>query len=122
MIRPLIVVGLKNVERRRDLLSATDVPEEKKIAPNAGGADRFRTFLREELKPLKKQIDAAEKAVSKLTADIASIDTQLAGDLYARDPGKATALSKARAEAAQALAKAEEDWLAASAAYEDAMA
>ncbi|HJU38791.1 MAG TPA: alpha/beta hydrolase-fold protein [Tahibacter sp.] len=52
VIRPLIVVGLKNVERRRDLLSATDVPDEKKIAPNAGGSDRFRTFLREELKPL----------------------------------------------------------------------
>lgn len=75
---------------------------------------------REELKPLKRRIDAAEKAVAKLTAEIAAIDTQLASDLFARDPAKATALSKSRAEAADALAHAEEDWLAASTAYEDA--
>ena len=49
---------------------------------------------REELKPLKRRIDAAEKAVAKLTADIAAIDAQLASDLFARDPAKATALSK----------------------------
>jgi ATP-binding cassette subfamily F protein 3 len=77
---------------------------------------------REELKPLKRRIDAAEKAVNQLTADITAIDAQLASDLFARDPGKATALSKARAEAVSALARAEEDWLSASAAYEDAMA
>ena len=77
---------------------------------------------REELKPLKRRIDAAEKMVAKLTAEIATIDAQLATDLFARDPAKATALSKLRAEAAAALASAEEDWLAASAAYEEAMA
>ena len=42
--------------------------------------------------------------------------------LFARDPAKATALSKQRAEAAAALARAEEDWLNASAAYENATA
>jgi ATP-binding cassette subfamily F protein 3 len=77
---------------------------------------------REELKPLKRRIDAAEKAVAQLSADIAAIDQQLADGLFASDPTKATALSKQRAEAVQALAKAEEDWLSASAAYEDAMA
>ena len=77
---------------------------------------------REELKPLKRRIDAAEKAVNKLTDEIATIDAQLASDLFARDPARATALSKARAEAVSALAGAEEDWLAAAAEYEDAMA
>lgn len=77
---------------------------------------------REELKPLKRRIDAAEKAVARLTADIAAIDAQLAGGLFARDPAKATTLSKSRSEAADALARAEEDWLAASAQYEEAMA
>jgi ATP-binding cassette subfamily F protein 3 len=77
---------------------------------------------RVELQPLKRRIDAAEKAVATLTAEIARIDTELAGGLFARDPAQATALSKARAEAADKLARAEEDWLAASAAYEDAMA
>ena len=58
--------------------------------------------------------------MAKLTADIAAIDAQLADGLFARDPAKATALSKARAEAADALAQAEEDWLTASADYEEA--
>jgi ATP-binding cassette subfamily F protein 3 len=77
---------------------------------------------REELKPLKRRIDAAEKTVAKLTAEIAAIDAQLANGLFAREPAKATKLSKARAEVAAALASAEEDWLTASAAYEDATA
>jgi ATP-binding cassette subfamily F protein 3 len=77
---------------------------------------------REELKPLKRRIDTAEKIVNKLTADIEKMDAELASDLFARDPAKATALSKSRAEAANALAKAEEDWLSASAEYEEAMA
>jgi ATP-binding cassette subfamily F protein 3 len=77
---------------------------------------------REELKPLKRRIDAAETTVARLTAEIAAIDAQLAAGLFARDPAKATTLSKARAEAADALARAEEDWLSASAEYEEAMA
>ena len=70
---------------------------------------------------MKRRIDAAEKAVARLTAEIATIDRELATDLFARDPAKATELSKSRARAADALARAEEDWLAASAEYETAM-
>jgi ATP-binding cassette subfamily F protein 3 len=77
---------------------------------------------REQLKPLKRRIDTAEQAVAKLSAEIAAIDAELASDLFARDPGRATALSKSRAEAANALSRAEEDWLEASAEYETAMA
>jgi ATP-binding cassette subfamily F protein 3 len=77
---------------------------------------------REELKPLKRRIDKAEKSVAQLTAEIAQIDAELATDLFARDPGKATALSKSRAQAADALVQAEEEWLSASAEYESAMA
>ncbi len=90
--------------------------------PSRTDQRRAAAEKREELKPLKRRIDTAEKVVAKLTADIAAIDAQLASDLFARDPAKATALSKARAEAAGALAKAEEDWLSASAQYEEAMA
>ncbi len=98
--------------------------ETRAAEPKVSRTDQRRAAAekREELKPLKRRIDAAEKAVAKLTADIASIDAQLAGDLFARDPGKATTLSKARAEAVDALARAEEDWLAASSLYEEAMA
>lgn len=52
IIRPVIVVGVENTERRRDLPGPTTVPSEMKAAPHAGGNDRFRAFLRDELKPL----------------------------------------------------------------------
>lgn len=51
VIRPLVIVGIENTERRRDLVSATSIEEERKIAPHAGGTDLFRRFVREELKP-----------------------------------------------------------------------
>jgi ATP-binding cassette subfamily F protein 3 len=83
---------------------------------------RLAAEKRQELKPLKQRITAAEKLMATLTAEIAKADTELASDLFARDPAKATAIAKARAAAADKLAAAEEDWLAASAAYEEAMA
>ena len=51
VIRPVIVVGIENIERRRDLVGPTDVAEEQAAAPHAGGASRFREFLRTELLP-----------------------------------------------------------------------
>ena len=51
VIRPIIVVGIENTERRRDLVGPTTVPSEREAAPKAGGADNFRAFLRDELRP-----------------------------------------------------------------------
>src|SRR4029077_6091004 len=96
---------------------ASEEPEESVAKISRTDQRRAAAEKREELKPLKRRIDAAEKAVAKFSAEVAAIDAQLASDLFARDPGKATALSKSRAEAAAALTQAEEDWLSASAAY-----
>lgn len=52
IIRPVIVVGVENTVRRRDLTGPTTVPEEMKAAPLAGGHTKFRAFLRDELKPM----------------------------------------------------------------------
>jgi len=52
VIRPVIVVGIENTERRRDLIGPTTVADEQRAAPHAGGTARFRTFLRDEVKPL----------------------------------------------------------------------
>ncbi len=52
VIRPVMVVGVQNTERRRDLVGPTTIADEIKVAPHAGGADKFRAFLRDELKPL----------------------------------------------------------------------
>jgi predicted alpha/beta superfamily hydrolase len=52
VIRPVIVVGIENTERRRDLVGPTTLAGELAIAPHAGGSDKFRAFLRDELRPL----------------------------------------------------------------------
>ena len=54
-MRPFLVVGIENTERRRDMTGATDNPEDKKIAPRVGGSATFRKFIRDELMPLVKQ-------------------------------------------------------------------
>ncbi|MCY1059405.1 alpha/beta hydrolase-fold protein [Nannocystis sp. SCPEA4] len=50
-MRPFLVVGIENTERRRDLTGPTDDPEDRKIAPRVGGSAAFRRFIREELMP-----------------------------------------------------------------------
>ncbi|MBI2380748.1 MAG: alpha/beta hydrolase [Gammaproteobacteria bacterium] len=50
-MRPFIVVGIENTQRRRDFTPHTDDPEDKKVAPVVGGAAQFRRFLAEELLP-----------------------------------------------------------------------
>jgi predicted alpha/beta superfamily hydrolase len=51
ILRPLIVVGIENTERRRDLTGPTEVESDRKVAPRVGGSAAFRRFLREELMP-----------------------------------------------------------------------
>lgn len=48
-IKPVILVGIENTVRRRDLSSPTEVEEDKKIAPVIGGAEKFREFITSEL-------------------------------------------------------------------------
>jgi len=50
-IRPFLVVGIENTERRRDLTGPTEVEADRKIAPRVGGSAAFRKFIREELMP-----------------------------------------------------------------------
>jgi predicted alpha/beta superfamily hydrolase len=50
-IRPFIVVGVPNTERRRDLTGPTHVKSDSAIAPHVGGSGAFRRFLRDELLP-----------------------------------------------------------------------
>src|SRR5690554_4908891 len=48
-IPPMILVGIENTNRRRDLTGASQVAEEESIAPLSDGASVFRTFIKEEL-------------------------------------------------------------------------
>lgn len=53
-MRPFILVGIENTQRRRDMTGPTENAEDKKIAPQVGGSEGFRAFIRQELMPQVK--------------------------------------------------------------------
>jgi predicted alpha/beta superfamily hydrolase/DNA-binding beta-propeller fold protein YncE len=53
-MRPFLLVGIENTQRRRDLTGPTDNENDKKIAPHVGGSELFRRFIRDELMPQVK--------------------------------------------------------------------
>ena len=71
-MRPFVLVGIENTERRRDLSGPTQNEEDKKVAPRVGGSATFRKFLREELMP-------EVKARYRTTAEKAIVGESLAG-------------------------------------------
>ena len=71
-MRPFIVVGMENTERRRDLTGPTTNAEDQKIAPRVGGSAAFRQFIRTELMPAIRQR-------YRTTAETAIVGESLAG-------------------------------------------
>lgn len=71
-MRPFLLVGIENTERRRDMTGPTESDEDKKIAPRVGGSAAFRTFIRSELMP-------AIKARYRTTTETAVVGESLAG-------------------------------------------
>jgi ATP-binding cassette subfamily F protein 3 len=85
------------------------------------GRDKPQRNKAEKRVPLKQKISDAEAEIARINGIISKIDTALAlPDLFKRDPKQAAQLSKARAGAASALQRAEEEWLAASSQYDEA--
>ena len=82
-IRPVIVVGVPNTERRRDLTGPTRVASDSAIAAHVGGSAAFRRFFADELIPA---IDARYRT----TAERAIIGESLAGlfivETFLREP------------------------------------
>ncbi len=61
-MRPVILVGIENTERRRDMTGPTEVEEDRKIAPRVGGSAAFRGFIRDELMPeVRRRYRVAEE-------------------------------------------------------------
>lgn len=71
-MRPFLLVGIENTQRRRDLTGPTEDPEDRKIAPVVGGSAAFRRFIRTELMP-------AIRARYSTTAESAIVGESLAG-------------------------------------------
>jgi uncharacterized protein len=53
-MRPFVLVGIENTERRRDMTGPTENEDDRKIAPRVGGSAAFRNFIRRELMPQVK--------------------------------------------------------------------
>ena len=91
--------------------------------PSRADQRRQAAERRAELAPLKKAVQAAEKRMETLAAEIAKRDAALADPaLYEKDTARAQKLSMERGQLAKDLAAAEEVWLDASSAYEAAEA
>jgi ATP-binding cassette subfamily F protein 3 len=115
---------------RREVLAGrhaqeTDTPRGPRAGGRASRSERRRAAAdkRVELAPLRARIAAAEAEMARLSREVARIDAALAmPDLFTRDPARAAAHAKARSEVVAALARSEDEWLSASAAYEAATA
>jgi predicted alpha/beta superfamily hydrolase len=71
-MRPFILIGIENTQRRRDLTGPTKVESDKKIAPVVGKSETFRKFIRTELIPQVKER-------YRTTAEAAIVGESLAG-------------------------------------------
>lgn len=71
-MRPMLLVGIENTQRRRDMTGPTRNPEDRKIAPIVGGSAAFREFIRTELMP-------AITSRYKTTVETAIMGESLAG-------------------------------------------
>lgn len=115
----------------RGLATPSSIAQDKPVSANGGGeetvgltpADRRRLAAakRAELAPLRKTVQQAEKELERLTARLETLDRDLAAPgLFTDDPAKAEKLMITRGETAKKLSQAEEAWLSASEAYEQA--
>jgi ATP-binding cassette, subfamily F, member 3 len=109
---------------RRMVLSARGMrtnSRDRGAEERGGGRDKPARARSEKRVPLKQKISDAEAEIARINGIISKIDTALAlPDLYKRDPKQAAQLTRARAGAASALQRAEEEWLAASSQYDEA--
>jgi ATP-binding cassette subfamily F protein 3 len=108
---------------RKFLLSGENAPTRRAAEPEVKAtkevARRSNAEKRQNLKPLKDKVTAAEHQISDLTAEIAKLDKSLSDPLlFTRDPAKAASVSKKRADAVRKLAVSEKAWVAATEAYE----
>lgn len=93
-IAPALVVGIENTVRRRDLNGPTTVARDLQLAPQAGGADNFRTFIRTELIPeiqrryrvTGERAIVGESAAGSFVVETFFLEPQLFDRYMAMDP------------------------------------
>lgn len=82
-IAPLILVGIENTDRRRDMTGPTTVASDKAIAPRVGGSAVFRTFISKQLVPeiaSRYRVDGHRGVIGESLAGLFSVEC------FLRDP------------------------------------
>jgi len=106
---------------RRSVLTTRSGERDRASNERSGNRDKPQPRPKEKRVPLKQKIAQAESEIARITTIIEKIDAALAlPDLFKRDPKQAAQLTKARASAAEALQRAEDEWLDASSSYDEA--
>ena len=106
---------------RRSVLTTRSGDRDRGNNERNAARDKPQQRTKEKRVPLKQKIAQAESEIARITGIIEKIDTALAlPDLFKRDPKQAAQLTKARASAAEALQRAEDEWLEASSSYDEA--
>ena len=113
--RSLVVSGGRPGEKSR---AAAEEEPRSKAGQRKAAAER-----RAAMAPLKKKISEIESLTARLEKTIQLLDAELANPLlYEKTPGKAAEMARKRSDAQARLVEAEDEWLALSAEYDDAMA
>jgi len=79
-IPQVILVGIPNTVRRRDLTPPTVVETDREIAPVVGGSEKFRHFIRDELFPIieaKFRVTKRRSIIGESLAGLFVLETML---------------------------------------------
>ena len=113
----LVLDRARQAARTSEPASGEGAAHAQKAARKAAADARARVA------PLRRASEAAESRMDKLSAELAKLDAALSDPaLFAREPARAVALGRQRAEAADGLSVAEGAWMEAAEAYEAARA
>ncbi len=79
-----IVVGIANIDRRRDFTFPTDIAEDKKNYPSTGSSSKFIAFIEKELQPF---VERKYKTNDSKTIIGQSLGGLLATEILLKEPG-----------------------------------
>lgn len=93
-IPQIILVGIENTDRKRDLTGPTTVEYDLKYIPNPGGANNFRSFIKQELFPIidqeyrttDKKVLIGESAAGLFVIETFILDSEMFDNYVAMDP------------------------------------
>jgi predicted alpha/beta superfamily hydrolase len=83
MLPESIVIGISNVDRKRDLTFLTSIAEDKKDFPTSGGSENFMAFIEKELQP---KVESMYRTSSVKTIIGQSLGGLLATEILLKKP------------------------------------